>query len=130
MQAARVANKADVFMIPTNLEKIDQNTLKISWEDGEVTYYPLEFLRRKCPCASCNEARHSKPAPAANPFRILQAHEIISNALDLKEAEVVGRYALNFKWSDGHQEGIYPFDFLRELAKEEVCRQMKAKFGE
>jgi DUF971 family protein len=117
-------------MTPINLEKIDQHTLKISWDDGEVTYYPLEFLRRKCPCASCSEARHSKPAPAANPFRILQAHEIISNELDLKEAEAVGRYALNFVWSDGHREGIYPFSLLRELAGEEPCRQAKVKFSD
>ena len=118
-------------MIPTNLEKLQQRVLKISWDDGESTYYPLDFLRRKCPCASCSEARHNKPAPtAANPFRILQTHEIISNDLDLKEAEVVGRYALNFNWSDGHREGIYTFGFLRELAEEEPCREVKARLGE
>ncbi len=102
-------------MIPINLEKFDRQTLKITWDDGEVSYYPLEFLRRKCPCASCNEARQSKPKPA-NPFRILQPQEIISADLDIKEATVVGRYALNFTWSDGHGEGIYTFEFLRELA--------------
>ncbi|MGH7496864.1 MAG: gamma-butyrobetaine hydroxylase-like domain-containing protein [bacterium] len=117
-------------MIPTNLEKIEPSVLKISWDDGEVTYYPLEFLRRKCPCATCSEARHAKPAPAANPFRILQSHEIISNDLDLKEAEVVGRYALNFTWSDGHGEGIYTFSFLRELAEEQPCREAKERLGE
>jgi DUF971 family protein len=28
----------------------------------------------------------------------------------------VGRYALQFNWSDGHQTGIYPFEYLRRLA--------------
>lgn len=27
----------------------------------------------------------------------------------------VGRYALQFMWSDGHATGIYPFEFLRRL---------------
>ena len=27
----------------------------------------------------------------------------------------VGRYALSFAWSDGHDSGIYPFDLLRQL---------------
>ena len=30
----------------------------------------------------------------------------------------VGRYALQFQWSDGHCTGIYPFDYLRRLADE------------
>lgn len=114
-------------MIPVNLEKADRQTLKIVWENGETTYYPLEFLRRKCPCASCHEARQAKPTPA-NPFRILQPQEVISTELDIKQAEVVGRYALNFNWSDGHAEGIYTFGFLRELAEEEPCRRLKAQF--
>jgi DUF971 family protein len=28
---------------------------------------------------------------------------------------VVGRYALNFRWSDGHETGIYSFQYLRDL---------------
>jgi DUF971 family protein len=28
----------------------------------------------------------------------------------------VGEYALRFDWSDGHKTGIYPFDFLRDIA--------------
>jgi DUF971 family protein len=30
--------------------------------------------------------------------------------------EYVGEYALRFDWSDGHKTGIYPFDFLRDIA--------------
>ena len=126
----RLEGQSELFMIPINLEMLEQKVLKISWDDGEVTYYPLDFLRRKCPCATCSEARHGKPAPAANPFRILQSHEIISNDLHLKEAEVVGRYALNFNWSDGHREGIYTFSFLRELAEEEACREVRGRIGQ
>jgi len=30
----------------------------------------------------------------------------------------VGRYALQFIWSDGHSTGLYPFDMMRRLAEE------------
>jgi ATP-binding protein involved in chromosome partitioning len=32
------------------------------------------------------------------------------------EIRYVGRYGLQFLWSDGHSTGIYPFEFLRKLA--------------
>lgn len=32
----------------------------------------------------------------------------------------VGRYALQFIWSDGHRTGIYPFEYLRRIAEGEA----------
>jgi DUF971 family protein len=34
----------------------------------------------------------------------------------------VGLYALRFKWNDGHETGIYSFDFLRKLCMCEKCQ--------
>jgi DUF971 family protein len=107
-------------MIPLDIKKIDARTLQIEWDDGHVSRYPLEFLRRECPCASCSEARRA-PAKPANPLRVLQAHEIVDHNVDIRQAEVVGRYAIQFHWTDGHAEGIYTFDFLRSLCQCEVC---------
>ena len=33
------------------------------------------------------------------------------------DLSIVGRYALNFRWSDGHETGIYSFRYLRELCE-------------
>jgi len=33
----------------------------------------------------------------------------------IKKINVVGNYAINPIWEDGHDTGIYPFDFLRNL---------------
>jgi DUF971 family protein len=33
----------------------------------------------------------------------------------------VGRYALQFEWSDGHRTGIYPFTQLRRICPCEAC---------
>jgi DUF971 family protein len=35
--------------------------------------------------------------------------------------EPVGNYALRFRWSDGHDTGIYTFDFLRRLCPCAEC---------
>jgi DUF971 family protein len=109
-------------MIPVDIKKIDARTLQIEWDDGHVSRYPLEFLRRECPCASCSEARRA-PAPSANPLRVLQAHEIVQKDVDILQAEVVGRYAIQFHWNDGHAEGIYGFDFLRNLCQCDECKK-------
>jgi len=33
----------------------------------------------------------------------------------VKHAELVGNYAMKIEWSDGHDSGIYSFQYLREL---------------
>jgi DUF971 family protein len=43
-----------------------------------------------------------------------------------ERAELVGRYALQIFWNDGHSTGIYSFDYLRSLCsclECEVSRQ-------
>lgn len=35
--------------------------------------------------------------------------------------ELVGRYAIQFTWSDGHSTGIYSFDTLREICPCPQC---------
>ena len=41
--------------------------------------------------------------------------EVISDEVEIKDVSIVGRYALNFRWSDGHETGIYSFQYLRDL---------------
>ncbi len=86
-------------------------SLRIAWGDGHECRYEAPALRRACPCAQCvNEwtgERMLKP-------------EAISDDLTIRDAEIVGRYALNFKWSDGHETGIYSFRYLRELCEKTV----------
>jgi DUF971 family protein len=33
----------------------------------------------------------------------------------------MGRYAVQFLWSDTHDSGIYPFDLLRKLCRCSEC---------
>jgi DUF971 family protein len=43
--------------------------------------------------------------------------ETVSDALMIADVSIVGRYALNFRWSDGHETGIYSFRYLREFCE-------------
>ncbi|HET6861686.1 MAG TPA: DUF971 domain-containing protein [Pyrinomonadaceae bacterium] len=93
---------------PREIKQEDDFNLRITWGDGRECRFNAAALRRACPCAQCvNEwtgERMLKP-------------NTIADELEIKDLSVVGRYALNFQWSDGHQTGIYSFRYLRELCE-------------
>jgi DUF971 family protein len=93
---------------PREIKQEGDAGLRITWADDCVCVYAAAELRRACPCAQCvNEwtgQRTLKP-------------ETISEELTIGDISVVGRYALNFRWSDGHETGIYSFRYLRELGE-------------
>ena len=97
---------------PTNIEvDIKQKEVRITWADSYQSTYSLDFLRQICPCAACNQQRHNQ-----DPLRILSPNQIVIKAELRPErpVEMVGNYALQFFWADGHNSGIYSFDFLRQ----------------
>ena len=106
---------------PTNIKLAAGNdTLAILWSDGHTSAYPYHYLRGKCPCATCTETG-SAASPDPSPLPILGA-----KPLKPERAELVGHYAVQIYWSDGHSTGIYAFDYLRELCP---CPECVAKKG-
>ncbi len=96
--------------------------LSVQWSDGHLSAYPYQYLRDRCPCASCSGKTPSPPAaPNASPFPMFGA-----KALKPTRAELVGRYALQIFWNDGHSTGIYAFDHLRGLCPCKECAGKKA----
>jgi len=91
-----------------------ERQVKILWQDGQTSYYPFDKLRQQCPCAVCSEMRSQNNA---DPLRILTPDQVnASSDLDPeKPVEVVGQYALQFFWADGHRTGIYTYTYLRQL---------------
>jgi DUF971 family protein len=83
--------------------------LAIAWGDGHESYYSLDDLRRRCPCATCRD-RAGRPAPAGG-LRVVQAPAVGQAAIE--RLEPVGAYALRIVWSDGHDDGIWAFEALR-----------------
>ena len=91
---------------PREISKDSDSRLRITWADGTVCQYEAADLRRSCPCAQCVNEWTGQ--------RVLKP-ETVSEELTISDLSIVGRYALNFRWSDGHETGIYSFRYLRDL---------------
>jgi len=93
--------------------KLAEQKLYVTWRDGTRSEFSLPRLRALCPCATCKTEREKQsktalPILKADPTRPVQA----------TGAELVGRYAIHFDFSDGHNTGIYDFRFLRALSEQ------------
>ncbi len=92
---------------PTQIIEESDSAISIKWSDEKETSYNAPDLRRACPCAACvNEWTGEK----------ILREESVSDDLTFSHITIVGRYALNFHFSDGHETGIYSFNYLREYS--------------
>jgi len=95
-------------LIPKDIQQIG-NELAIAWNDGTESYLPLEKLRKACPCAACG----GEPDVMGN---IERPHLTYSDAsFGLRSFAIIGGYALQPSWEDGHGTGLYTFPFLQRL---------------
>ena len=104
---------------PKALAAYDTDHLAITWQDGSVGYISWMKLREACPCAACNEDRHRITAPLAKPsstgFSLTVLHTVPGNQQKPKSLKPLGNYAYKITWDDGHDTGIYTFEFLHSL---------------
>lgn len=95
---------------PVGLDlRLGDQVLAITWADGHQSEYRLGLLRRECPCAACRTERE-KPAPMLPILSSRQSGEVRATG-----GHLVGNYALQIDWTDGHNAGIYDFQLLRAL---------------
>ena len=87
------------------------NELALAWNDETESYFALEFLRRACPCAACG----GEPDVLGNVSRPQVTYT--DQSFQLVGFDVVGGYALQPRWADGHSSGIYSFTYLRRLGQ-------------
>ena len=97
--------------------------MEIEWKDGHRSAYTFQWLREACPCATCNEARekHGR-APGQAPPEKPGALPLFKPAMKPTKTEPVGRYAIRFAWNDGHETGIYSWEYLRQQCPCAACR--------
>src|SRR6201999_2464028 len=97
-----------IVIKPTNIAAIGSE-IAIAWEDGSESYIPMERLRAASPSAENTGEqdllgkRHGGTDQTEFP------------GVTVKNWRMVGGYAVQFDFSDGHSTGIYPYDFLRRL---------------
>jgi DUF971 family protein len=104
---------------PKALASHGTDQVKITWNDDRIGYIPWSKLRSNCPCAMCNEDRHRITAPLAKPTSVGLSLTVLKEApqSDIKPQALtpLGNYAYKIVWSDGHDTGIYTFEFLHSL---------------
>lgn len=97
-------------MKPKQIKLKDNSHLYFRWEDDSEGLINLHLLRDECPCATCKGEtilfKTYKP----------QASPKVESSYQVADIQPVGNYAIQIKWKDGHNTGIYNWDFLKNLS--------------
>ena len=96
-------------MHPTKIKLIEKKKLLITWDDGNESILELRELRKRCPCATCL-AERDKQSKMYIPL-------FAENQVSVKSINQVGNYAVQITWSDGHNTGIYEYNFLKRFSE-------------
>jgi len=81
--------------------------LQVEWGDGHRTVYDFTTLRWLCPCAFCR-------GEAGQPGWLDSNPSLSDEQTTLTDISLVGQYAVQPTWADGHHTGFYTFVRLRE----------------
>jgi len=116
-----VAVSADPKSVKVNLTT--GTGVDIEWKDGHRSHYTFPYLRDACPCALCDDQRgKAGRQPGESPKSAPGALPMFKAAARPETAEPVGKYAIRFHWNDGHELGIYSWQFLRDWCPCEECK--------
>jgi DUF971 family protein len=97
--------------IPAKLDLKRDEKLDILWKDGTRSVYSLSYLQGRDP--------HDISPQPAEPKRKTTLNILPGNyaqPLTVKNAQLVGNYAIQIDWSDDHGSGIYSFEYLRSIS--------------
>jgi len=103
-------------MVPVQIKQNSSNSFDIKWDDAHESTISLKTLRDQCPCAGCQGEtillKTYKPVP-----KLEQA-----GMYNLMRVDLVGHYAVQLSWGDGHNTGIYPWAHLKNLCECNLCQ--------
>ena len=88
------------------IEVFPNGEVGIAWEDGREHFHTARELRLACPCAQCVDELTGEKR--LDPARVPAALRVLHWA-------PIGHYAVQFRWSDGHDTGLFTLDYLRGL---------------
>lgn len=94
-------------MIPTEITLHQQSKLlEIAFDDGARYKLPAEFLRVHSPSAEVRG--HGKGQ---------ETLQVGKRNVGIKAVEPVGVYALKIEFDDGHDTGLFSWEYLHELGR-------------
>lgn len=94
---------------PENIQSIGDE-IAIQWICGKETFYKMEMLRAESPSAE------NKGESDLLGNRIGGTTETSFSGIRVTGWEMVGGYAIQFRFSDGHNTGLFSYDLLMQLA--------------
>lgn len=99
-------------LYPVKIEKKEGGIISVKWNDDKVTDITLIKLRDECPCVNCKgeSVLFESYIPIKTPFKAAGYYEI-------EKIEMVGNYAIQIRWKDGHDTGIYSWEVLRKMGE-------------
>ena len=104
---------------PTKIKLHKQEYIEITWNNGKIIKYPLKFLRDESPDAG-NKGEtilwKHYPAPAKKAPLKPEAYQV-------ENLETVGNYAIQIRWKDGYDYGIYSWDLLEQYGEYLLVRE-------
>jgi DUF971 family protein len=112
-----------VTPLKVRVKKTEGTGVEIDWRDGHTSEWNFRWLRDACPCATCHDEREKagrapgEPRPKAQ--ALLMMYEAPPRPVEITP---VGKYAVKFKWNDGHEAGIYSWEYLRRVCQCVMCR--------
>ncbi len=107
MQGKR-ERQSKVVIAPETIQAIGVE-IAIRWNDGHESYHPMEFLRANSPSAE------TKGETDLLGNRMGGSDQTDFTGIRVTGWEIIGGYAIQFTFSDGHNTGIFSYEFLREL---------------
>jgi DUF971 family protein len=91
---------------PTEIQlAVDRLSMLIVWTGETRDRLEAAQLREACRCAFCVKQRHDGTFPAHFP------------GVTITGLETMGSHALNVRFSDGHDRGIFPWPYLKQLTQ-------------
>lgn len=88
-----------------------ENLLELAFEDGTTLSLPAEFLRVESPSA---EVQGHGPGQ----YQLVSGKKRVA----ITGIEPTGNYAIRLIFSDGHDTGIFSWNYLQQLGREHTIR--------
>ena len=103
------AEQRDVWPVEIKLSQ-DKRTLNVAFDNGDVFSLPAELLRVMSPSAEVQG--HGREQRVTVPGKRLVA---------IRDVRMIGNYAVQIVFDDGHDTGFYRWPYLHELGANEAA---------
>ncbi len=109
-----MSEKRDITPSEIRYDK-ESRTLTVSYEDGTSSSLTAEFLRVYSPSAEVRRRPPPPPPAGRAPPPGQEILQVGKEDVAIEKIDPVGNYAISIKFDDGHDSGIYSWEWLKTL---------------